>query len=91
MFAAISRRRGDAFSLVGSVESLCARQGVQCGLGDLEIFLTGLRADTDARSWRMIEVIPGGSFLARTACQEGSFATRIRHDLDATLRPYLGR
>jgi AcrR family transcriptional regulator len=49
-----------------------------------------LRAGTDARSMaRMIEVTLGGSFLAWTLHREGSAATRLREDLDATLRPYL--
>ena len=51
-----------------------------------------LRADTDVRELaRMIEVTLGGSFLAWTLYQEGSAATRVRQDLDATLRPYLAR
>ena len=37
----------------------------------------------------MIEVTLGGSFLAWTLHREGSAATRLREDLDATLRPYL--
>ena len=49
-----------------------------------------LRAGTDARALaRMIEVTLGGSFLAWTLHREGSAATRLRDDLDATLRPYL--
>jgi AcrR family transcriptional regulator len=49
-----------------------------------------LRAGTDARALaRMIEVTLGGSFLAWTLHREGSAATRLREDLDATLRPYL--
>ena len=31
----------------------------------------------------------GGSFLAWTLHREGSAATKLREDLDATLRPYL--
>lgn len=51
-----------------------------------------LRADTDVRALaRLIEVTIGGSFLAWTLYQEGSAATRVRQDLDATLRPYLAR
>ena len=49
-----------------------------------------LRAGTDAQALaRMIEVTLGGSFLAWTLHREGSAATRLREDLDATLRPYL--
>jgi AcrR family transcriptional regulator len=49
-----------------------------------------LRAGTDAHALaRMIEVTLGGSFLAWTLHREGSAATRLREDLDATLRPYL--
>ena len=49
-----------------------------------------LRAGTDARALaRMIEVTLGGSFLAWTLHREGSAATRLREDLDATLKPYL--
>ena len=49
-----------------------------------------LRAGTDARALaRMIEVTLGGSFLAWALHREGSAATRLREDLDATLRPYL--
>jgi AcrR family transcriptional regulator len=49
-----------------------------------------LRAGTDAPALaRMIEVTLGGSFLAWTLHREGSAATRLREDLDATLRPYL--
>ena len=48
------------------------------------------RAGTDAQALaRMIEVTLGGSFLAWTLHREGSAATRLREDLDATLRPYL--
>jgi len=51
-----------------------------------------LRAGTDAQALaRMIEVTLGGSFLAWTLHREGSAATRLREDLDATLRPYLTR
>jgi len=49
-----------------------------------------LPAGTDARALaRMIEVTLGGSFLAWTLHREGSAATRISEDLDATLKPYL--
>jgi len=49
-----------------------------------------LRAGTNAQALaRMIEVTLGGSFLAWTLHREGSAATRLREDLDATLRPYL--
>ena len=49
-----------------------------------------LRAGTNAKALaRMIEVTLGGSFLAWTLHREGSAATRLREDLDATLRPYL--
>jgi hypothetical protein len=49
-----------------------------------------LRAGTDARALaRMIEVTLGGSFLAWALHREGPAATRLREDLDATLRPYL--
>jgi AcrR family transcriptional regulator len=49
-----------------------------------------LRAGTDAQALaRMIEVTLGGSFLAWTLHRDGSAATRLREDLDATLRPYL--
>jgi hypothetical protein len=49
-----------------------------------------LRAGTDPQALaRMIEVTLGGSFLAWTLHREGSAATRLRGDLDATLRPYL--
>jgi len=49
-----------------------------------------LRAGTDATMLaRMIEVTLGGSFLAWTLHREGPAATRLREDLDATLRPYL--
>jgi AcrR family transcriptional regulator len=49
-----------------------------------------LRAGTDVQALaRMIEVTLGGSFLAWTLYQEGSAATRVREDLDQTLRPYL--
>jgi AcrR family transcriptional regulator len=49
-----------------------------------------LRPGTDAQALaRMIEVTLGGSFLAWTLHREGSAATRLREDLDATLRPYL--
>lgn len=49
-----------------------------------------LRTGTDAHALaRMIEVTLGGSFLAWTLHREGSAATRLREDLDATLRPYL--
>jgi AcrR family transcriptional regulator len=51
-----------------------------------------LRADTDVRMLaRLIEVILGGSFLAWTLYREGSAATWLRQDLEATLRPYLAR
>ena len=51
-----------------------------------------LRADTDVRALaRMIEVTLDGSFLAWTLYREGSAADRLRDDLEATLRPYLGR
>ena len=49
-----------------------------------------LRAGTNAKALaRMIEVTLCGSFLAWTLHREGSAATRLREDLDATLRPYL--
>ena len=49
-----------------------------------------LRAGTNAQALaRMIEVTLGGSFLAWTLHREGSAATRLSEDLDATLRPYL--
>jgi AcrR family transcriptional regulator len=49
-----------------------------------------LRAGTDAQALaRMIEVTLCGSFLAWTLHREGSAATRISEDLDATLKPYL--
>ena len=49
-----------------------------------------IRAGTDAQALaRMIEVTLGGSFLAWTLHREGSAATRLREDLDATLGPYL--
>jgi len=49
-----------------------------------------LRAGTNAKALaRMIEVTLGGSFLAWTLHREGSAATRLSEDLDATLRPYL--
>jgi AcrR family transcriptional regulator len=49
-----------------------------------------LRAGTDAGALaRMIEVTLGGSFLAWTLHREGAAATRLREDLDATLRPHL--
>jgi AcrR family transcriptional regulator len=51
-----------------------------------------LRSGTDVQALaRMIEVTLGGSFLAWTLYQEGSAATRLREDLDQTLRPYLAR
>src|SRR5262249_21134397 len=51
-----------------------------------------LRADTDAPALaRLIQVTLGGSFLAWTLFREGRAATRLREDLDATLRPYLAR
>jgi len=49
-----------------------------------------LRTGTDPQALaRMIEVTLGGSFLAWTLHREGSAATRISEDLDATLKPYL--
>ena len=49
-----------------------------------------LRPETDVKTLaRMIEVTLGGSFLTWTLYREGSAATRIREDLDTTLRPYL--
>jgi len=49
-----------------------------------------LRAGTDPQALaRMIEVTLGGSFLAWTLHRDGAAATRLREDLDATLRPYL--
>jgi len=49
-----------------------------------------LRPDTDVKTLaRLIEVTLGGSFLAWTLYREGSAATRLSEDLDATLRPYL--
>ena len=49
-----------------------------------------LRAGTNAQALaRMIEVTLCGSFLAWTLHREGSAATRLHEDLDATLRPYL--
>ena len=49
-----------------------------------------LRAGTDAQALaRMIEVTLCGSFLAWTLHREGSAATRLREDLDVTLRPHL--
>jgi AcrR family transcriptional regulator len=51
-----------------------------------------LRADTDVRALaRMIEVTLDGSFLAWTIYREGPADTHLREDLDAALRPYLGR
>jgi AcrR family transcriptional regulator len=47
------------------------------------------RYETPPRS--SIEVTLGGSFLAWTLHREGSAATRISEDLDATLKPYLTR
>jgi AcrR family transcriptional regulator len=49
-----------------------------------------LRAETDVQELaRMIEVTLGGSFLAWTIYREGPAAKHLRHDFDATLRPYL--
>ena len=49
-----------------------------------------LQAGTDPQALaRMIEVTLGGSFLAWTLHREGSAATRISEDLEATLKPYL--
>jgi hypothetical protein len=49
-----------------------------------------LRTGTDPQALaRMIEVTLGGSFLAWTLHRDGSAATRISEDLDATLKPYL--
>jgi AcrR family transcriptional regulator len=51
-----------------------------------------LRADTDVRALaRMIEVTLGGAFLSWTLYREGPAATRLREDLDMTLRPYLAQ
>ena len=48
-----------------------------------------LRTGTDPQALaRMIEVTLGGSFLAWTLHRDGAAATRLREDLDATLRPY---
>jgi AcrR family transcriptional regulator len=50
-----------------------------------------LRADTNVQALaRAIEVTLGGSFLSWTIYRDGSAADRLRDDLDATLRPYLG-
>jgi AcrR family transcriptional regulator len=51
-----------------------------------------LRADTDVRALaRMIDVTLKGSFLAWAVYREGRAADWFRHDLEATLRPYLVR
>jgi AcrR family transcriptional regulator len=51
-----------------------------------------LRADTDDRMLaRLIEATLGGSFLTWTIYREGSAATWLRQNLEATLRPYLAR
>lgn len=51
-----------------------------------------LRVDTDVGALaRAIEVTLKGSFLAWTLYREGRAADYLRHDLDATLRPYLAR
>ena len=68
---------------------LAARARVQQLLDDA-VSEGELRTDTDIQTLtRMIEVTLFGSFLTWTMHREGSAATRVREDLDATLRPYL--
>ena len=51
-----------------------------------------LRAGTDVRALaRLIEVTFRGSFLNWTLYREGAAADWLREDLEAALRPYLGR
>jgi AcrR family transcriptional regulator len=51
-----------------------------------------LRSDTKVRALvRSIEVTLGGSFLAWTLYREGAAVDWLRHDLEATLQPYLAR
>ena len=51
-----------------------------------------MRPATDVRALaRTIEVTLGGSYLTWTLYREGSSASHLRTDLDATLRPYLRR
>ena len=51
-----------------------------------------LREDTEVQALaRLIEATLRGSFLSWALYREGSAADWLREDLDATLRPYLGR
>jgi hypothetical protein len=71
--------------------SRAARAGYERLLADA-VVAGELRPDTDVRALaRMIEVTLGGSYLAWTLYREGPAAKHLRQDLDATLRPYLGR
>jgi AcrR family transcriptional regulator len=71
--------------------SRAARLWYEQRLGDA-VAAGELRATTDVQALaRLIEVTLRGSFLSWTLYREGSAATWLREDLDATLRPYLTR
>jgi len=71
--------------------SRAARGWYEQQLGDA-VAAGELRADADVSALaRSIEVTLRGSFLSWALYREGSAADWLREDLDATLRPYLGR